>query len=79
MSSQFRLILLQPDGTPVRGPILGMGRTGVTVQRDNTAIKLPLKYRAIGPNHDEIERLNTDADISYESILREKQVYERLG
>ena len=80
MSSSHQLLLLQPDGTPLRDHILGSGRAGVIIQRDNTAIKLPLKYSVIGGGSAAwAERLNTDAEMSYECLQREKEVYQRLG
>ena len=81
MSSPLHVSLLQPDGTLLRDHILGIGRTGVTIRRGNTAVKLPIKYRAVDSEASSalIERMNIDADISYECLQREKKVYERLG
>jgi hypothetical protein len=45
MSTQLKLIQLQPNGKPLDEPILGLGRTGVVVQREGYAVKLPLKYK----------------------------------
>ena len=77
--SSSRQILLNPDGSPLRDPVLGMGRTGVVVRRDDTALKLPLKYSTAGLNKSLADHFKASADISYESVRREKDVYERLG
>lgn len=79
MSSTRQLTLLSPDGSLLQDHVLGMGRTGVVVQRNGTALKLPLKYSTAGPNDAPIEDFKASADISYESLRREKYVYERLG
>jgi serine/threonine protein kinase len=79
MSPPLKLILLQPNGTPLHEPILGLGRTGVVVQRDGYAVKLPLKYRSAGPDKAPHEPYHADADITDESIEHEKEVYRRLG
>src|SRR5271163_2977347 len=79
MFSSLRVMLLQPDGSRLQKPIVGMGRTGVIVQLGDTALKLPLKYSAIIPSNADVERFNIDADISYECLQREKEVYQRLG
>lgn len=79
MSSPRQLTLLSPDGSPLQDHVLGMGRTGVVVQRDGTALKLPLKYSTVGSNEPPIEDFKASADISYESLQREKDVYKRLG
>ena len=71
--------MLHPDGTPLQGPVLGFGRTGVVVQRECHAVKFPLKHGTAGISQDLKERLEIDADIAYESIEREKEVYRRLG
>ncbi len=78
MSPPLRLILLQPNGTPLQEPILGLGRTGVVVQRDGYAVKLPLKYRLAGPDETNIEQAEVDADHALESLEHEKEVYRRL-
>jgi hypothetical protein len=74
----LKLTLLQPDGTPLQKPILGFGRTGVIVQREGHAVKLPLKYGAAKFSQAQKERLEIDADIANKSIKREKEVYRRL-
>lgn len=79
MSSSHQLLLLQPDRTPLRGHILGSGRAGVIIQRGNTAIKLPLKYGVVKGDSAWAERLDIDAEMSYECLQREKEVYRRLG
>lgn len=79
MSPQLRLTLLLPNGTPLQGPILGFGRTGVVVQRGDHAVKLPLKYGTVGSGQAHDERNEINADIAYESLEREKEVYRRLG
>ena len=77
--SQLKLSLLQPDGTPLLESILGFGRTGVIVQREGHAFKLPLKYGVAESSQAQKERLEIDVDIAYESIEHEKEVYQRLG
>lgn len=79
MSPPLHLILLQPNGTPLHEPILGFGRTGVVVQREDYAVKLPLKYRLAGPDTLPSERYEADADDANESIEHEIEVYRRLG
>jgi hypothetical protein len=79
MSSSFHLVLLDIDGTPLRDLILGGGRSGVVVRRNDIALKLPLEYSITGLSEDDIEHYRTCADISRESLQREKEVYRRLS
>ena len=79
MSSPRNVVLRQPDGSRLQGTIIGIGRTGVVVRRDNTAVKLPLRYCEVGQSNACVDRYNTDAEICYECIQREKLVYKRLG
>ncbi len=77
--SQLILYLLHPDGTPLQGPILGFGRTGVVVQREGHAVKFPMRHGAAEPSPALAERLEINADMACESIEHEKEVYRRLG
>ncbi|MCJ1386618.1 hypothetical protein MMC17_009744 [Xylographa soralifera] len=79
MSSCLHLTCLDTDGTPLQDVILGIGRSGVVVRRDDMALKLPLEYSTTGLNEDDIEHLTIRADISRETLHREKEVYRRLG
>ncbi|KAI9842946.1 MAG: hypothetical protein M1837_006683 [Sclerophora amabilis] len=80
MTASLRITLLQLDGSPLPGPILGMGRTGVVVEQDDdTALKLPLKYGTTGLSKAQVEHHSILTDISCESLQREKDVYKRLG
>ncbi|EGC44025.1 conserved hypothetical protein [Histoplasma capsulatum var. duboisii H88] len=65
MSSPF----LNLDGTPLCDPVLGHGGTGVVIQRDGIAVKLPLRY--IGDNDD-------DTQANCLVIKHEEDVYRRL-
>ncbi|KAI9728910.1 MAG: hypothetical protein M1834_007168 [Cirrosporium novae-zelandiae] len=78
MSTCLQLVLLQPDGSPIQEPILGIGRTGVIVQHSGTALKLPLKYRTAGLSKPSIRYWNNQTEISHESLRREKEIYQRL-
>ena len=79
MLSSFHLPLLDIDGSLLRDPILGMGRSGVVIRRDNIALKLPLKFSTTGLSEADIEYYNICVDISRQSLDREKEVYRRLG
>ena len=79
MSLSFHLPLLDVDGSPLQDLVLGMGRSGVVVQRDNMALKLPLKFSTAGLSEADIEHYNMCAEISRESLDREKEVCRRLG
>ena len=79
MSSYSHLHLLYIDGNPLQDLVLGMGRCGVVVRRGDVAFKLPLRYSTTGLSEDDIEYFNRCADISRESLDREKEVYRRLG
>jgi hypothetical protein len=51
----------------------------VVVRRNDIALKLPLEYSITGLSEDDIEHYRTCADISRESLQREKEVYRRLS
>ena len=78
MSSPLHLHHLDTDGDPLRDRILGFGRTGVVVQRDGMALKLPLEYSTTGLSKAEVEYFDICAEISQEGIDHEKDVYRRL-
>ena len=69
-------LLAQPDGTPLLDPILGMGGSGVVVQRDGYALKLPWKHCITGPCGAYAKQDETEA---LEILEHEKGVYRRLG
>lgn len=71
--------LLRPDGTPLSDPVIGKGSSGVVVQRDGTAVKLPLRYCILEGGETEREALEHSSYKSQESIKQEKNVFERLG
>lgn len=79
MAEKPPYILLRPDGTPLADPILGKGGSGVVVQRDGTAVKLPLVYRIFEEGEYDRERLEYNSHRSQECIKNEKQVLQRLG
>jgi serine/threonine protein kinase len=67
MSSPF----VDLDGIPIPGnEVLGYGRTGIVVRRQDTAVKMPIRYSD-----------STDDDVASnaEVIKREQDVYRRLG
>ncbi|OJD18832.1 hypothetical protein AJ78_01164 [Emergomyces pasteurianus Ep9510] len=59
---------LNLDGTPLCDPVLGHGGTGVVVQRDGIAVKLPLRY--IDDNDD-------DTQANCLVIKHEEDVYQQ--
>lgn len=79
MSSLPKYTLLKPDGSLLGWPILGRGRTAVTVRDGDTALKLPLKYGLLGPNGTYTVQDDATAEACYECLEREKEVYQRLG
>ena len=68
-------MFLQPNGTHLQDRILGLDRTGITVQREDIVLKLPLKYCTIRPYTEQNE---IEFDIAVEAIENEKRVYQRL-
>lgn len=60
---------LDLDGTPLRGRLLGVGGSGVVVERDGTAFKLP--RRRSGDSQEQIAR-------NHRFIEHEKEVHRRL-
>jgi serine/threonine protein kinase len=63
----------------LRWPILGQGRTAVTVRDGDTALKLPLKYGLVDPKGTYTVQDDATAETCYECLEREKEVYQRLG
>ncbi|KAJ9370061.1 hypothetical protein DTO282E5_5258 [Paecilomyces variotii] len=67
MSSPF----LDLDGNPINGDeVLGYGRAGLVVLRENIAVKMPLRYRS---------SRDSDVETNIEVLQHEKEVYQRLG
>ena len=70
--------LLRPDGTGLADPVIAQGSSGVVVQRDGNAIKLPLLYCILEGGEPDRESLENDSLKSQEYIKHEKSVFERL-
>ncbi|KKZ65141.1 hypothetical protein EMCG_09007 [[Emmonsia] crescens] len=69
--------MLDPNGSSLlQDPILGIGRSGVVVLRDERALKL--LYRVTGCSEDDNETLEYESYIPQESIEHVKEVYRRL-
>lgn len=79
MSDNAPYYLLRPDGTPLSDPIVGTGRSGVVVQREGTAVKLPLSYGILEGGEREKENLDHKSIVSKAAVEQEKRVFERLG
>lgn len=50
--------------------VLGIGRTGLVIQREDTAIKLPIRWT---------ESSDNEIEANLESLQREQDIYKRLG
>lgn len=79
MSTRLALILLNPDGSTLKDPILDFGRTGVIVLREDYVVKLPLKYGPAGSTQSCPESFESENYIASQFLEHEKEVYRRLG
>lgn len=66
MSSPF----VDLDGTPISSTqILGYGRTGLVIRREDIAIKIPIRWS---------KDTDSDYQVNIETIHREQEVYQRI-
>jgi hypothetical protein len=68
MSSPF----VDLDGSPISlSRVLGYGRTGVVISRDDTtAVKIPIRW---------VGDTSSDFDMNLVSLRREQDIYRRIG
>lgn len=58
--------------------LVAIGRTGVIIKRGDRALKIPRRNDVSGCTESEREYLSATAEISHESLEREKSVYRHL-
>lgn len=71
--------LINADGSCLQDPIIGMGESGMVVQRDDAAIKLLLLHSTIGLCEDGVDYFHACNLNARDSLCHEKEVYRRLG
>ena len=70
--------LCHPDGTSIRDPILGLGRSGAVFTRQGKAIKIPQVIKNPKASCEEQKLEAFLAESNRECFEREKEIYRRL-
>ena len=68
-----------PNGEPIQGHIIGIGRTGVVLAHDNKAIKIPRAFRDPHASPDQKEQEDITIEQNKDFLRNEKEAYQRLG